>query len=66
MLFKIKYAHLHLKVTLRVLLSMHCITELEGFDAVCLNPWVLQAGFYSYIGNIMEVGIFETYLKMSE
>ena len=28
--------------------SIHCITEHEGFDAVCLNPWVLQAGFFSY------------------
>ena len=27
---------------------IHCITEHEGFEAVCLNPWVLQAGFYSY------------------
>ena len=25
-----------------------CITEHEGFDAVCLNIWVLQAGFFSY------------------
>lgn len=27
---------------------IHCITEHEGFDSVCLNPWVLQAGFFSY------------------
>ena len=27
---------------------VHCITEHEGFDAVCLNPWVLQTGFFSY------------------
>ena len=27
---------------------MTCITEHEGFDAVCLNVWVLQAGFFSY------------------
>ena len=25
-----------------------CITEHEGFEAVCLNVWVLQAGFFSY------------------
>ena len=25
-----------------------CITEHEGFDAVCLNVWILQAGFFSY------------------
>ena len=25
-----------------------CITEHEGFDAVCLNVWVLQAGIFSY------------------
>lgn len=28
--------------------SLQCITEHEGFEAVCLNVWVLQAGFYSY------------------
>ena len=28
--------------------SIHCIIEHEGFDAVCLNPWVLQTGFFSY------------------
>lgn len=28
--------------------SIQCITEHEGFDAVCLNPWVLQTGFFSY------------------
>ena len=25
-----------------------CITEHEGFDAVCLNVWVLQTSFFSY------------------
>lgn len=25
-----------------------CITEHEGFEAVCLNLWVLQAAFFSY------------------
>ena len=25
-----------------------CITQHAGFDAVCLNVWVLQAGFFSY------------------
>ena len=25
-----------------------CITEHEGFDAVCLNVWVLQATCYQY------------------
>ena len=24
------------------------VTEHEGFDAVCPNVWVLQAGFFSY------------------
>ena len=24
------------------------ITDHEGFSAVCLNVWVLQAGFFSY------------------
>ena len=23
-----------------------CITEREGFDAVCLNQWVLQTAYY--------------------
>jgi len=25
-----------------------CITEHEGFNAVCLNIWVLQTAFYQY------------------
>ena len=25
-----------------------CITESEGFDAVCLNQWVLQTAYYQY------------------
>ena len=25
-----------------------CITDHEGFEAVCLNIWVLQVGFASY------------------
>ena len=25
-----------------------CITEHEGFDAVCLNVWVLQTSIFSY------------------
>ena len=25
-----------------------CITEHEGFDAVCLNRWVLQTAYYQY------------------
>ena len=28
--------------------TVTCITEHEGFDAVYLNVWVLQAGFFSY------------------
>ena len=25
-----------------------CITDHEGFEAVCLNRWVLQAAYFSY------------------
>ena len=25
-----------------------CITECDGFDAVCLNLWVLQTAHYQY------------------
>ena len=25
-----------------------CIAKHKGFDAVCLNVWVLQAGLFSY------------------
>ena len=25
-----------------------CITEHEGFEAVCLNVWVLQAAYFEY------------------
>ena len=25
-----------------------CITEHDGFDAVCLNRWVLQTAYYQY------------------
>ena len=25
-----------------------CITEHEGFEAVCLNEWVLQAAYFQY------------------
>lgn len=28
--------------------SIHCITEHPGFDAVCLNVWVLQVAYYQY------------------
>ena len=28
--------------------DINCITEHEGFEPVCLNVWVLQAGFFSY------------------
>ena len=28
--------------------EVKCITEHEGFDAVCLNVWVLQACYFSY------------------
>jgi len=28
--------------------SISCITEHEGFEAVCLNVWVLQAAYFSY------------------
>lgn len=25
-----------------------CITQHEGFDAVCLNPYVLEVAYYQY------------------
>ena len=25
-----------------------CITQLEGFQPVCLNVWVLQAAYFTY------------------
>ena len=25
-----------------------CIIDHEGFEAVCLNPWVLEAAYFSY------------------
>ena len=28
--------------------DIKCITERKAFDLVCLNVWVLQAGFFSY------------------
>ena len=28
--------------------KINCITEHEGFEPVCLNIWVLQAGFFMY------------------
>ena len=28
--------------------TVHCITEHDGFEAVCLNLWVLQAAYFSY------------------
>lgn len=28
--------------------NIQCITEHAGFEAVCLNVWVLQAAFFSY------------------
>ena len=28
--------------------QISCITEHEGFEPVCLNFWVLQAGYFSY------------------
>ena len=28
--------------------SIQCITEHEGFPAVCLNVWVLQAAYFNY------------------
>ena len=28
--------------------SIACITGHPGFDAVCLNVWVLQAAFFEY------------------
>jgi len=29
-------------------MSIKCITEHEGFEAVCLNVWVLQASYFTY------------------
>ena len=28
--------------------TIQCITDHEGFDAVCLNVWVLQTSYYTY------------------
>ena len=28
--------------------TVHCITEHDGFEAVCLNVWALQAAYFSY------------------
>ena len=28
--------------------AVECIADHEGFSAVCLNVWVLQASFFSY------------------
>ena len=28
--------------------QISCITEHEGFEPVCLNIWVLKAGYFSY------------------
>ena len=28
--------------------QISCITEHQGFEPVCLNVWVLQAGYFSY------------------
>ena len=41
-----------------------CITESKGFDAVCLNQWVLQTAYYQYTtGNSMG-GILNLYMSM--
>ena len=29
-------------------LEIECITDHEGFEAVCLNRWVLQAAYFAY------------------
>ena len=29
--------------------AVSCITQHAGFDPVCLNVWVLQAAYYSYV-----------------
>lgn len=28
--------------------DISCITQHEGFEAVCLNVWVLQAAYFNY------------------
>lgn len=28
--------------------TAQCITEHEGFEAVCLNVWVLQTAYFAY------------------
>ena len=28
--------------------AIQCITDHEGFDAVCLNVWVLQTSYFTY------------------
>ena len=28
--------------------AIHCITDHEGLQPVCLDPWVLQTAYFSY------------------
>ena len=42
--------------------AIQCITLHPGFEAVCLNVWVLQTAYYDYhqhYGNTMEESINE-------
>ena len=43
--------------------EMHCITDHEGFQSVCLNVWVLQTTYFSYrsrYGNSEEKSVDES------
>ena len=31
--------------------QIDCITDHEGFNTVCLNIWVMQAGYFTYREN---------------
>ena len=28
--------------------QIDCVTDHEGFEAVCLNVWVMQAAYFTY------------------
>ena len=35
-------------------LKLPCITDHEGFAAVCLDVWVLQTAYYSTMGAVLQ------------
>ena len=36
--------------------EIHCITDHEGFQSVCLNVWVLQTVYFSYRSRYGDTG----------